>query len=160
MRAVIQRVTHAAVRVGESTVAETGPGLAILVGIARDDEQADVDYLAEKTLNMRIFPPEGPEGEDGGFERSALEVGADILLVSQFTLYATTRKGRRPGFSDAAPADISGPMFERVADAFRSSGLRVVTGVFGAYMLVALENAGPATIILDTADRRTPRRQA
>ncbi len=160
MRAVIQRVTHAAVRVDSSTVAETGPGLAILVGIARDDDQADIDYLAEKTLNLRIFPPAGPEGEDGGFDRSALEVKADILLVSQFTLYATTRKGRRPGFSDAAPADVSGPMFERVADAFRASGLRVETGIFGAYMLVALENAGPATIILDTADRRTPRRQA
>ena len=160
MRAVIQRVTHAAVRVDDRTVAETGPGLAILVGIARDDDQVDIDYLAEKTLNLRIFPPEGPEGEDGGFERSAREVRADILLVSQFTLYATTRKGRRPGFTDAAPADVSGPMFERVADAFRASGLRVETGVFGAYMLVALENAGPATIILDTADRRTPRRQA
>ena len=160
MRAVIQRVTRAAVRVDGRTVAQTGPGLVILVGIAPDDDQANIDYLAEKTLNMRIFPPEGPEGEHGGFERSALDVRADILLVSQFTLYATTRKGRRPGFSDAAPADVSGPVFERVAAAFRTSGLRVETGLFGAYMLVELENAGPATIILDTADRKTPRRQA
>jgi len=160
MRAVIQRVTRAAVRADDRTVGSIGPGLVLLVGIARDDDQADIDYLAEKTLNMRLFPPEGPEGEDGGFDRSALEVGADILLVSQFTLYATTRKGRRPSFSDAAPAAVSGPMFERVADAFRASGLRVQTGLFGAYMLVELENTGPATIILDTADRRTPRRQA
>ncbi|MBM3957651.1 MAG: D-tyrosyl-tRNA(Tyr) deacylase [Gemmatimonadetes bacterium] len=160
MRAVIQRVTRARVTVEDRAVAEIGPGLVILVGIAHDDDQADIDYLAEKTLNMRIFPPEGPEGEHGGFERSALDIGAHILLVSQFTLYATTRKGRRPGFSDAAPADVSGPMFERVAEAFRASCLRVETGLFGAYMLVELENAGPATIILDTADRRTPRRQA
>ena len=160
MRAVIQRVTRAAVRADDRTVGSIGPGLVLLVGIAPDDDQADIDYLAEKTLNLRIFPPEGPEGDDGGFDRSALEVAADILLVSQFTLYATTRKGRRPGFSDAAPAAVSGPMFERVADAFRASGLRVETGLFGAYMLVELENAGPATIILDTADRRTPRRQA
>ena len=160
MRAVIQRVTGAAVKADGRTVGRIGPGLVLLVGIARDDDQADIDYLAEKALNMRLFPPEGPEGEQGGFERSALEVGTDILLVSQFTLYATTRKGRRPGFSDAAPAAVSGPMFERVTDAFRASGLRVETGLFGAYMLVELENAGPATIILDTEDRKTPRRQA
>ena len=160
MRAVIQRVTRAAVKVDDRTVGSIGAGLVLLVGIARHDDQADIDYLADKVLNMRLFPPERPEGEHGGFERSALEVGADILLVSQFTLYATTRKGRRPGFTDAAPAAVSGPMFERLADAFRASGLRVETGLFGAYMLVELENAGPATIILDTEDRKTPRRQA
>jgi len=160
MRAVIQRVTRAAVSVDGRAVAGIGPGLVLLVGVAHGDGQADIDYLADKTLNMRIFPPEGPEGEDGGFERSALDVGADILLVSQFTLYATTRKGRRPSFSDAAPADVSGPVFERLVEAFRGSGLKVETGAFGAYMNVALENTGPATIILDTNDRKTPRRQA
>lgn len=160
MRAVIQRVTGAKVRVAGKVEANIDQGLVVLVGISADDEQADIDYLADKTVNMRIFPPTGSNGEQGGFELSALDVGAHILLVSQFTLYATTRKGRRPGFSEAAPAQVSGPMFERVTEAFRKSGLRVEHGVFGAYMLVELENAGPATILLDTADRKIPRRQS
>ena len=136
------------------TVGAIGPGLAVLVGITADDTSDDVRYLAEKTLNLRIFPP---DGDQTGFERSALDVGAGILLVSQFTLYATTRKGRRPGFTEAAPASVSEPVFNEVVEAFRASGVKVETGVFGTMMLVDLENSGPATFVLDTADRHQPR---
>ncbi len=155
MRAVIQRVTNAAVRVDGQAVGEIGPGLAILVGVTHDDTDEDISYLADKTLNLRIFPA---ENDQSGFDRSALEIGADILLVSQFTLYASTRKGRRPGFTDAAPGPVSEPVFNRLVDTFRQSGLKVQTGVFGAKMLVGLENDGPATFVLDTADRHAPRR--
>ena len=154
MRAVIQRVSRAAVRVDGEVVGQIGRGLLVLIGVTHGDSDADIEYLAEKCVNMRIFPL---EGDDRGFERSALETGGEILLVSQFTLYASTRKGRRPGFTDAAPAEISEPAFSRTVEAFRKSGLKVETGVFGAMMLVELENAGPATIILDTADRNLPR---
>ena len=154
MRAVIQRVNHASVRVEGQTVGQIGRGLLVLVAVTHADTDEDVAYLAEKCVNMRIFPA---EGDDRGFERSTLEIGGGILLVSQFTLYATTRKGRRPGFTDAAPADLSEPVFNRVVEAFRKSGLRVEQGVFGAMMQVELENAGPATIVLDTADRKRPR---
>ena len=157
MRAVIQRVTHATVTVEGAAIAAIGPGLAVLVGITHSDAEEDARYVAEKILNMRLFPE---EGQEGGFERTALEIGADVLLVSQFTLYGSTRKGRRPGFTEAAPAAISGPMFERVVDTFRASGLKVESGRFGAYMLVEFENAGPATIVLDSGDRKLPRRGA
>jgi D-aminoacyl-tRNA deacylase len=154
VRAVIQRVNHAAVQVDGAITGQIGRGLLVLVGITQSDTDEDAQYLADKTVNMRIFPP---EGGDKGFERSALEVGGEVLLVSQFTLYATTRKGRRPGFADAAPAELSEPIFNRVVEAFRKTGLKVETGMFGAMMQVALENSGPATIVLDTADRKLPR---
>ncbi len=154
VRAVVQRVNHAAVSVNGAVTGEVGRGLLVLVGITQTDTDEDVQYLTDKAVNMRIFPP---EGDDRGFERSALEIGGEVLLVSQFTLYATTRKGRRPGFTDAAPAEVSEPMFNRVVTAFRKTGIKVKTGVFGAMMLVELENSGPATIILDTADRMLPR---
>ncbi len=154
MRAVIQRVNHASVRVDGAVVGSAGRGLLILVGITQSDTEADVQYLTEKCVNMRIFPA---EGDDKGFERSALEVGGDILLVSQFTLYATTRKGRRPAFVAAAPAELAEPMFAKVVASFRGTGLKVEAGVFGAMMVVELENSGPATIILDTAERNLPR---
>lgn len=154
MRAVIQRVNHASVRVDGQTVGRIGRGLLILVGVTHADTDEDIAYLAEKCVNMRIFPA---EGEDRGFEKSSLEIGGGILLISQFTLYATTRKGRRPGFADAAPAEFSEPVFNRVVEAFRKTGLTVEKGVFGAMMQVDLENAGPATIVLDTADRKRPR---
>ena len=155
MRAVIQRVNYASVKVDGETVGEIGPGLALLVGITHEDGDEDIKYLVDKTVNMRIFPA---ESGDSGFDRSVLDIGGSLLLVSQFTLYATTRKGRRPGFTDAAPPEVSEPMFERVVEAFRATGAPVETGVFGAMMQVALENSGPATFILDTADRLTPRR--
>ncbi len=157
MRAVIQRVSRSAVRVEGDVTGGTDGGLVILVGITHDDGPDDVRYIVEKAVNMRLFPK---EGETGGFERSALEVAAGILLVSQFTLYASTRKGRRPSFTDAAPGEVSGPLFDEVVRAFEESGLEVGTGRFGEFMSVELVNEGPVTILLDSADRHTPRRQA
>ena len=156
MRAVVQRVSNAAVRVGNRTTGSIGRGLVVLVGVSQSDTDEDIEYLANKTVNMRLFPD--PSNAARGFELSATEVGADILLVSQFTLYASTRKGRRPGFTDAAPPDIAEPLFERVVHAFRQTGLRVETGEFGASMSLELTNEGPVTIALDTADRSKPRR--
>ena len=127
------------------------------MGVSQSDTDEDIEYLANKTVNMRLFPD--PSNAARGFELSATEVGADILLVSQFTLYASTRKGRRPGFTDAAPPDVAEPLFERVIHAFRQTGLRVETGEFGASMSLELTNEGPVTIALDTADRSKPRRR-
>ena len=117
----------------------------ILVGVTHDDEQADVDYLVNKTVNLRIF-----RGSDGNawFDQSLLDVGGGVLLVSQFTLYADTRKGRRPGFTGSAPSEIAGPVFDKVAHAFRDTGVDVQLGVFGAMMDVELVNEGPGTFIL------------
>ena len=158
MRAVIQRVNRSSVSVDGNVIGEIGPGLCLLIGITHEDSDDDLKYIVEKTLNMRIFPPESPEPGDSGFDRSVQDIGGGLLLVSQFTLYASTRKGRRPGFTDAARPEMAGPMFDRVVEAFRSSGLQVETGVFGALMNVQIENAGPVTIVLDSADRNTSRR--
>ncbi|MCH8909271.1 MAG: D-tyrosyl-tRNA(Tyr) deacylase [Chloroflexi bacterium] len=158
MRAVIQRVNRSSVSVDGNVIGEIGRGLCLLIGITHEDSDDDVKYIVEKTLNMRIFPPESPEPGDSGFDRSVQDIGGGLLLVSQFTLYASTRKGRRPGFTDAARPEMAGPMFDRVVEAFRSSGLQVETGVFGAFMNVQIENAGPVTIVLDSADRNTPRK--
>lgn len=156
MRAVIQRVANAAVHVGSRTTGSIGRGLVVLVGVSRTDTDEDIEYLTNKTVNMRLFPD--PSNAARGFELSASEIGADILLVSQFTLYASTRKGRRPAFTDAAPPDISAPLFEKVIQAFRQTGLKVETGEFGASMSLDLTNEGPVTITLDTAERSKPRR--
>ena len=132
MRAVIQRVNRSSVNVDGNVIGEIGPGLCLLIGITHDDSDDDLEYIVEKTLNMRIFPPEAPEPGDSGFDRSVLEIGGGILLISQFTLYASTRKGRRPGFTDAARPEMAGPMFDRVVETFRASGLKVETGEFFA----------------------------
>ena len=126
------------------------------MGVSHSDTDEDIEYLANKTVNMRLFPD--PSNAARGFELSATEVRADILLVSQFTLYASTRKGRRPGFTNAAPPDVAEPLFEKVVHAFRQTGLRVETGEFGASMSLELTNEGPVTIALDTGDRGKPRR--
>jgi len=154
LRAVVQRVSHASVAVDGSVTGSASVGLVILIGITHNDGPEDATYLRDKITNLRIFHG---DDDDIEFERSALDVKADILLVSQFTLYASTRKGRRPGFTEAAPGAISEPLFNQVVDAFKETGLRVETGIFGAKMLVELANDGPATFILDTADWKTPR---
>ena len=128
----------------------------ILVGVTHDDEQADIDYLVNKTVNLRIF--RGNEGE--WFDQSLLDVSGGVLLVSQFTLYADTRKGRRPGFTASAPSEVANEVFDRVVDAFRATGVDVQTGIFGAMMDVELVNEGPATFILDSTDRHRARRKA
>ena len=155
MKAVIQRVNSASVDVEGETVGSINTGLLMLIGVTHDDTEDDIAYLVEKVVNLRIFPA---ETGDSGFDRSVKDVDGSLLLVSQFTLYASTRKGRRPGFTDAARPEISEPMFNRVVDEFRATGTMVETGKFGASMNVTLENAGPATFILDTADRLAPRR--
>ena len=154
MRFVIQRSTGARVTVEEQVTGEIEKGLVILVGVTHDDETADIDYLVNKTVNLRIF-----SAIDGtsGFDMSLLDVGGSVLLISQFTLYADTRKGRRPGFTGSAPGDIANPIFDQVVDAFENAGVEVQQGVFGAMMQVELVNEGPATFILDSADRHRAR---
>ncbi len=155
MRALIQRVTKASVAVGDQTTGEIGPGpgLVILLGVSKDDDEADAGYLAEKIANLRIFAD-----EENRFNRSALDVGAEVLIVSQFTLYGDTRKGRRPDFNQAARPEEAERLYEHAVRLFREAGITVATGRFREYMRVALENDGPVTLMLDTADRRHPRR--
>ena len=147
MRAVCQRVSRARVVVGDEAVGEIGPGLVVLVGIARDDDEAKADRLAGKVARLRIF-----EDADGKFARSLLDVGGAALVVSQFTLIADSKqqKGTRPDFSRAAPRAEAEPIYERFCEALAEAGSAVERGVFGARMRVELVNDGPVTIILDT----------
>lgn len=145
MRAVIQRVREAAVAVDDQTVGAIGIGLMILVGIAHDDQEEDARWLAQKIATLRIF-----EDAAGKFNLSALDIGASALVVSQFTLYADARRGRRPDFIAAARPEIAEPLIERLVALLREQGLRVETGKFQARMLVKISNDGPVTIILDS----------
>jgi len=153
MRALVQRVVEASVLVEGQEVGRIGPGLVVFLGFAGDDEDSDSLYLVEKTVNLRIFAD-----SENRFDRSALDVGADLLLVSQFTLYADTRKGRRPDFNRAAGAEQAREAYEKAVELFRNTGLTVATGRFQEYMQVLLQNDGPVTIMLDSADRNRPRR--
>ena len=153
MKALIQRVTHASVTVADHEVARIGTGLVILLGVAKADTDADPLYLVDKIANLRIFPD-----DRNHFNHSALETGSELLVVSQFTLCADTRKGRRPDFSGAAPPAEAEQLYLRTVDLFRETGLSVVTGVFQEHMQVSLQNDGPVTIMLDSADRHRPRR--
>ena len=153
MRAVLQRVRSASVTVDGQTVGSIGRGLVVLLAIGRDDEPGDAIYVVEKTANMRIFPD-----DEGHMDRSALDVGAELLVVSQFTLYADTRKGRRPSFTAAAPPESAAARFDDAVARFRATGLRVETGRFGEMMDVALVNEGPVTIWVDSAERHRSHR--
>ncbi len=145
MRALLQRVTHASVTVDEQIVGRIGQGLLVLLGVGQHDSEAQVKTLVDKIAHLRIF------GDDEGkMNRSLLDVGGEALVVSQFTLYADMRRGRRPSFTQAAPPDLAEPLVERFKDALASYGLRVEGGVFGAYMQVELLNDGPVTIWLDS----------
>ena len=146
MRAVIQRVSQARVRVEGSVLGEIGPGLLALLGIAKPDTAADAEFLAEKILNLRVFPDQA-----GKMNRSLLDTGGALLVVSQFTLYGDCRKGRRPSFDDAAPAEQALPLYEHFIEVARRSGLRVETGVFQAHMDVFLVNDGPVTLLVESA---------
>jgi D-tyrosyl-tRNA(Tyr) deacylase len=149
MRAVVQRVRQARVDVGASTVAAIGPGLLLLCGIGPTDTDADRDWLARKIVRLRIF-----DDGAGVMNRSLVDVGGEMLAVSQFTLYASTHKGARPSYSAAAPPDVAAPRFAAFVRALeRELGQPVPTGVFGAAMQVALVNDGPVTIWFDTAAR-------
>jgi len=140
----VQRVSHARVRVGEELAGEVGSGLCILLGVAREDDEAAAGRLAEKTARLRIF-----ENAEGRFDRSLLETGGEALVVSQFTLIADTEKGNRPSFGRAAPPEEAEPLYETFCAALRELGIRVATGVFGERMAVELENDGPVTIVLE-----------
>ena len=155
MRALIQRVTESSVEIDGLEVGRTGPGLLVLVGVATGDDEADARYLVDKTVNLRIFAD-----EQNRFNRSALDVGAEFLVVSQFTLYGDTRKGRRPDFSQAAPPNEAERLYEAAVQMFRDAGIKVATGRFQEYMQVRLQNDGPVTLLLDSADRNRPRRRS
>jgi len=146
VRALVQRVREASVEVGEERIAGIGPGLLVLCGVAPDDAADDVHWLARKIVHLRIF-----DDDAGTMNRSLADTGGAILAVSQFTLYASTRKGARPSYSAAAPPDIAQPMFDAfVAALERESSRAVPTGRFGAHMRVALVNDGPVTLWFDS----------
>ena len=148
MRALLQRVQRGSVTVDDKTIGSIGPGLVILLGVRNGDDESAAVYLANKIVNLRIFPD-----ENGKFNRSALDVGAELLVISQFTLYADTRRGRRPGFSDAAPPDVSIPLYEKFVELLKESDLTVATGEFGAHMVVEIINDGPVTVMLDSEEK-------
>ena len=145
MRAVLQRVSSARVVVEEESVGEIGPGLAVLLGVEEGDSESDARYLAEKTAGLRIF-----EDEQGKMNLSVADTGGEILVVSQFTLLADCRQGRRPGFSRAAPPERANALYEYYVNLLRERGLRVATGTFQAMMEVSLVNQGPVTMLLDS----------
>jgi D-tyrosyl-tRNA(Tyr) deacylase len=144
MRVLLQRVSNGRVSIDDRVVAEIGPGFVILLGIAPDDDQEQIDYLANKIANLRVF-----EDAEGKMNRSLLDVGGQSIVVSQFTLYADTRKGRRPSFTNAAPPEIASPLVDQFAEALRAQGVPTQTGEFGADMLVDIANDGPVTIWLE-----------
>lgn len=147
MRAVIQRVKEAKVTVDGEVVGEIGLGLVILLGAGQGDTRQEAERLAEKVAHLRIFPD-----AEGKFNHSLLETGGQALVVSQFTLYADTRKGRRPSFVEAAPPEVAEPLVEHFASTLATKGIKVESGRFGAMMEVHLINDGPVTIYLDTAE--------
>jgi len=145
MKALLQRVNSASVVVDGTTTGAIGPGLLVFLGVGRDDTADDAKYLAQKVAGLRLFPR-----EDAEFDLSVLESGLDVLVVSQFTLLADTRKGRRPSFGDAAPPQAANHLYEQFVTALRAVGLTVSTGVFQAYMQVALVNDGPVTVMVES----------
>ena len=145
MKALIQRVTNASVSVSNKVIGSIGPGLLVFVGVANDDSENDARYLANKIVNLRIFGNEASE-----FALSALETQGEILIISQFTLLANSRKGRRPSFSEAAPPGMAKALYDSFVDPIRSTSLRVETGVFQEHMMVEIHNDGPVTLLLES----------
>ena len=155
MRLVLQRVSSAAVRVDGETIGAIGPGLLVLVGVREGDDEGTARRLAAKTAALRVFPD-----DEGRFNRSLLETHGEALVVSQFTLYADVRRGRRPSFTDAARPEVAEPLVEAYAAALEALGVRVARGRFGAKMEVELVNDGPVTLVIDSSDlERPPRAQ-
>jgi D-tyrosyl-tRNA(Tyr) deacylase len=149
VKALLQRVTSASVSIEGEVVGSIGRGLVVFVGVAEGDEPKDADYLVQKLINLRIFAD-----KEKKFNLSALDIKAELLLVSQFTLLADARKGRRPSFTEAAPPQLAEELFEHFVKEAKGSGLRVQTGRFQQYMQVEIHNDGPVTIMLDSRDRR------
>jgi D-tyrosyl-tRNA(Tyr) deacylase len=152
MKALLQRVTSAQVSVEGETVGKIGYGLVVFIGVANEDTTEDIQYLSRKIVELRIF-----DDADGKFNLSAVDVKGELLLVSQFTLLAATRKGRRPGFTDAAPPQIAETLFNQFVEQSKTSGLKVETGRFQTHMLVEINNDGPVTIFIDSKERLNSR---
>lgn len=148
MKALLQRVTRALVSVGNERVGSIGQGLVVFLGVANGDTEEDAQYLAQKIVNLRIF-----SDKEGKFNFSALDVEGELLLVSQFTLLADTRKGRRPSFVEAAPPAQAEELFECFVEQIRATGLKVETGRFQQYMQVEIHNDGPVTILLESKEK-------
>jgi len=148
VKALLQRVTSASVSVAGEVVGRIGRGLVVFVGVANGDTEKDAQYLAQKIVNLRIF-----SDQESRFNLSALDIGGELLLVSQFTLLADTRKGRRPSFTDAAPPAQAEELFGQFVGEVRATGLKVETGRFQQYMQVEIHNDGPVTIMLDSKDK-------
>jgi D-tyrosyl-tRNA(Tyr) deacylase len=145
MRAVVQRVKSAAVSVDEDPIASIGKGLVVFLGVGREDDRGDVEYLVEKIPHLRIFQDEGDK-----FNRSLMDVGGEILVVSQFTLFGDSRKGRRPSFTEAADPEYARALYDDFVSGLGEKGLRVQAGRFQAMMMVSLVNDGPVTLLLDS----------
>ncbi|RME07514.1 MAG: D-tyrosyl-tRNA(Tyr) deacylase [Anaerolineae bacterium] len=144
MRVLLQRVSFGRVSVNGKTLGEIGQGVVLLVGVTHDDGEAQIEYLANKIANLRIF-----EDEAGKLNRSLLDIGGEALVISQFTLYADTRKGRRPSFTAAARPEHADPLIRRFTEALQTLGVPAQSGQFGAHMLVEIHNDGPVTIWLE-----------
>ena len=145
MKALLQRVTRASVSIEGQTIAQIGPGLVALVGVAQGDTERDVRYLVEKSVNLRIF-----SDENGKFNLSLLDTRGELLAVSQFTLLADTRKGRRPSFVEAAPPGEAETLFDTFVETAKAAGIRVASGLFQQHMMVEIYNDGPVTILMDS----------
>jgi D-tyrosyl-tRNA(Tyr) deacylase len=148
LKVLLQRVSEASVSIGGQIISSIHKGLVALVGVAKGDTESDALYLAQKTLNLRIF-----EDDQGKFNLSVLDVKGDLLIVSQFTLFADSIKGRRPSFINAAPPELAEPLIEKYIAALQTSGLNVATGRFRQHMFVEIHNDGPVTIMLDSREK-------
>ncbi|MCF6465923.1 D-aminoacyl-tRNA deacylase [Clostridium sp. Cult2] len=145
MRAVVQRVSEASVKVEGKIVGEIDKGLLVLLGIGEEDNDKDLDYMVEKVLGLRIF-----EDDNGKMNLSLMDIGGEILIISQFTLYGDVRKGKRPSFITSAHPDIAENMYNEFVEKCKEKGIKTEKGIFGAYMDVALRNDGPVTILIDS----------
>ncbi|MGF1494332.1 MAG: D-aminoacyl-tRNA deacylase [Microcoleaceae cyanobacterium] len=153
MRVIVQRVTASGVSVDGVSVGQIGRGLNLLVGIAKTDTEAELDWMARKCLELRLFPD--PEQDTGRWDKSVQDIQGELLVVSQFTLYGDCRKGRRPSFDQSAPPEVAELLYEQFVEKLRASGLKVETGKFGAMMQVSIENDGPVTLILEREASKT-----
>lgn len=153
MRALVQRVTDASVSIAGETVGAIGLGLVVLLGVSKIDDEADAQYLVEKVSNLRIFAD-----DTNHLNLSSLDIGADLLVVSQFTLYGDTRKGRRPDFNQAAGLEDARRLYEYSVGLFQETGLTIATGRFQEHMVISLQNDGPVTLMIDSSNRQKPPR--